>query len=501
MKKTRFISSLLVSAFSFLSFFSASAQVVPGAFGYYEEALRFSQFGPMGSARMLGIGGAQNALGADPTNGLYNPAGLGLFRKSELSLTLGLNQANTFASYQGNRVDRPLSNFVVPQVAIVLTTLKPATDISKFRGGAFAINYTRTHDFNRETNFRGFNNENSIIDAFIDQAEGIPTSQIGNFGQLARAFDTYLINPVPGFDDLYDSFVLGFPEQVEVIFQEGSADRVQLSYGGNYDNRLFFGAGLGISSVTYSSFKDYTEFFTNEPLLDLNTQESIFIDGTGVSFNLGVIGKVNDAIRVGAAINSPTWFNLNEEFSAATSANYDNFYYPEGDTLLNNLTSVSDIFLTNYRFNSPWRVSLGTSLIIGKSGFISADVEYQDFSNMNLRSFDVDMGADNQTITNLYSNAFNVRVGGEYRYENFMLRGGANWQQDPTTLNDGVNRDILALSGGAGVRWEKFFIDLAVVNIRRDESYAPYTFFDGSGPIASFERKDLRVMLTAGLRF
>jgi hypothetical protein len=144
---------------------------------------------------------------------------------------------------------------------------------------------------------------------------------------------------------------------------------------------------------------------------------------------------------------------------------------------------------------------LGTSLIIGKSGFISADVEYQDFSNMNLRSFDVDMGADNQTISNLYTNAFNVRVGGEYRYENFMLRAGANWQQDPTQLNDGINRDILALSGGAGVRWETFFVDLAVVSIQRDETYSPYTFFDGSGPIANFERQDLRVMLTAGLRF
>jgi len=480
-------------------------QINPNAFGYYEEALLFSQFGPAGSARMLGIGGAQTALGGDVTNGLINPAGLGLFRKSEISLTMGLNRTNTFATFEGTRSDRPVGNFVVPQVGVVLTSLKPATDLGKFRGGSFAINYSRTQDFNRETNFRGLNANNSIIDSFIDRAFGIPYQNISSVGSLQRAFDNYLITPSDDFDDIYDSIVLGFPEQVEVIFNEGSADRVQFSYGGNYDNKIFFGAGIGITTLSYRSFKDYSEFFSGEPLRNLNTQESIFIEGSGFSFNLGVIGRVNDAVRLGLSLNSPTWFNLNEEFEAAVSSSWNNVDFFDrtiGEVVtLGEFSSLSDIFLTNYRFNTPWRVSLGSSLIVGKSGFISADIEYQDFSTMNLRSFDVDMGADNQTIANLYGSSFNVRVGGEYRYDNFMFRGGVNWQQDPTNFNDGVNRDILALSGGAGMRWEKFYVDVSVVNIRRNATYAPYTFFDGTGPTANFELRDIRAMLTAGIRF
>lgn len=481
--------------------FISQGQINPNAFGYYEEALRFSTFGSVGSARMLGIGGAQTALGGDVTNGLINPAGLGLFRKSEISITAGFNGINTFASFEGNRNDRPINYFSVPQVGIVLANSKPDTDLSKFRGGAFSLNFARTQDFRREFNYRGINLNSSIIDFYIDQAEGIPVNQIGNFGQLSRAFDTYLINPVPGFNDIYDSFVIGFPEQVEIVTMEGRADRVQIAYGGNYDNKIFFGGGIGITTINYTNIKDYNEFFTNQPLLDLNTQEFIFIDGNGVSFNFGVIGRINDKLRVGGSIISPTWFNLNEEFQASTTANYDNFFYVEGDTLLRSLTSVSDIFLTNYRFNSPWRFSVGTSMILGKSGFISADVEYQDFSSMVLRSFDVDMGADNQTIANLYMNSFNVRVGGEYRYNLLRLRGGVNWMQDPTTFNDGLRRDILSLSGGFGARWEKFYADFAVVHTTSNESYFPYTFSDNTGPFVDLENRNTRAMITLGLRF
>ena len=43
-------------------------------FGYYEDALRFSQFRSTGSARIIGLGGAQMSLGGDISNIHTNPA-------------------------------------------------------------------------------------------------------------------------------------------------------------------------------------------------------------------------------------------------------------------------------------------------------------------------------------------------------------------------------------------------------------------------------------------
>ena len=57
-------------------------------FAYGQDVQRFSERHLMGTARYVGMGGAMTAIGGDPTAALDNPAGLGLYRRSELSLTL-----------------------------------------------------------------------------------------------------------------------------------------------------------------------------------------------------------------------------------------------------------------------------------------------------------------------------------------------------------------------------------------------------------------------------
>ena len=50
------------------------------------DALRFSQHYPVGTARSVGLGGAVGALGGDFTSLSVNPAGIGLYRQSEINL-------------------------------------------------------------------------------------------------------------------------------------------------------------------------------------------------------------------------------------------------------------------------------------------------------------------------------------------------------------------------------------------------------------------------------
>jgi hypothetical protein len=42
----------------------------------------------MGTARYVGMGGAMTAIGGDPSAAIDNPAGLGLYRRSEISVTI-----------------------------------------------------------------------------------------------------------------------------------------------------------------------------------------------------------------------------------------------------------------------------------------------------------------------------------------------------------------------------------------------------------------------------
>ena len=136
-----------------------------------------------------------------------------------------------------------------------------------------------------------------------------------------------------------------------------------------------------------------------------------------------------------------------------------------------------------------------------KNGFISADIEYVDYSNTNLSSNDFPTTADNRTIEQLYTSVVNFRVGGEYRYDIFRFRGGFGYYGDPDTTEI-VDLSRTEFSLGAGVRLKNFFIDLGVVSsFANESSYSPYTFFDGTGPTANIETNNTNAVLTLGFNF
>ncbi len=75
MKKTKLIILLLVTAIN-----AGLAQNV-------DDALRYSQIFYNGTARFTSMGGAFTALGGDISTLNQNPAGIGLFRSSEIAIS------------------------------------------------------------------------------------------------------------------------------------------------------------------------------------------------------------------------------------------------------------------------------------------------------------------------------------------------------------------------------------------------------------------------------
>src|SRR5262245_59079754 len=90
--------------------------VVGDSFGqsYAETAMMFSRTKPTGSARILGMGGAQYSVGGDFSSAYSNPAGLGMYNRSEFTLTPGYFSIKTDGTYysgdnvltEGNRDQR-----------------------------------------------------------------------------------------------------------------------------------------------------------------------------------------------------------------------------------------------------------------------------------------------------------------------------------------------------------------------------------------------------------
>src|SRR5689334_24022683 len=87
---------------------------------YVESALTFSRTVPGGSARVQGMASSQTALGGDYSSAYSNPAGLGMFNRSEITFTPAFSGYNSSASYLGDadgKDEASDSRFFIPGVS------------------------------------------------------------------------------------------------------------------------------------------------------------------------------------------------------------------------------------------------------------------------------------------------------------------------------------------------------------------------------------------------
>ena len=499
---------IYLTAIVLLNFSGAHAQ------DYTESALLFMRNQPAGSARILGLGGSQTALGGDYSSALSNPAGLGLFNRSEFTFSLGLADHHSAANYLGTHSEDNRSVFNIPGISYVWNM--PRQDDS-FYGGSLGISFSRVNDFNRSTVYQGNNTNNSIIDYFIDRATGETTdqffeSEFPNYNTpTALAYFNYLIGPTsilnpPGPEDEYFTDAT-YPYQMEEILVKGAANQWSISYGGNVKDKFFFGGGIGITSLRYDSQKTFSETFDSDTLEALQLVENLEIRGSGFNATFGAIVRPVSFLQFGISYSTPTFYSLSETYDASMSSRWNNFdYYGDGETILgdnSNEPEETELVVSDYSFTAPGRLRGGVAFI-SQYGFITADVEMLNPSKAKYRSKDnlISFAGDNQNIQTVYKPAINYRIGAEFRKDIFRVRAGYGVQSN--TFNEDIDSDntITSISGGLGVRLKTFYIDLALVHsATKDYKYQPYTFSDGSGPVADLKDKTLNGIISVGFTF
>ncbi|WP_425638120.1 OmpP1/FadL family transporter [Algoriphagus yeomjeoni] len=498
--------SILVLSFCLITSTFAIAQS-----GYYEDAYRFSLVKPAGTARIMGVGGTQWSLGGDVSNIAGNPAGLGFFRTSEGSLSLGYTDWGVETTYLGQNRNYNTTNFSLPNLSFVIAKPKSEFDRGAFKGGSFGISIQRIANFNTEYGF--FSDQpgkTSIIDFYLQDANGFPENQVANFGLTGMAYNTYQINPrldnngnaIVGEYEPVNGFIAPF--QDENITQEGSSSQITFAYGANFNYKLFIGGSVGIRTLNFNSRKIYNEEFPEGPLFNTNLQENLFINGGGVNINLGVIYKPIDYLNLGFTLQSPTWYALNDEYSASMLANYDNYTYEPENIVLGREEELTDLFISSYNLSTPFKIGGGATVFLGKNGFISADVDWVDYSAARLNSRDFDEGPDNLEIQNLYTSTINFRFGAEYKASNFRFRGGYGYYGDPILGSD-YDRSTQQISGGIGMKINKLNIDFALVNQKFNTLYSSYQVLDAQGrnigPTTEIKNNLINGVLTLGLSF
>ena len=158
----------------------------------------------------------------------------------------------------------------------------------------------------------------------------------------------------------------------------------------------------------------------------------------------------------------------------------------------------------NYTLRTPLRALGSLAFLFGKSGFLSADVEWADYSKANFdfgTAYVADHNAINDDIAARYKSAVNARFGGEYVYDIFRFRAGLGLNTSPRTDKDFVN---MSYSLGAGLRGQSFFMDLGWQRRTQKENYTPYKVVESQ---ANVEQKVTNAyvfndfLLTFGIKF
>lgn len=461
------------------------------------DALRYSRLSPSGTARYMGLGGAFNALGADFSTLSHNPAGIALYKSSEISITPSIFVGRSESTYFGDLDEDERYNFNLGNVGIVMVsnpTLKnPGSDWKNFQFG-FGLN--RLANFNNRVAITGFNESSSFLTPYVIEANNAnyTLDELDAFGS-GLAYDTYLI----GYDSIAAEYWIDMPDgnvrQRKFIESKGSINEMVFSVGANYKDRIYLGATLGVPYLKYRETAIYSESDVNnesEYFGSFSKTDELETTATGINLKIGIIARPNDWIRIGAAIETPTFYSdMVDNYSTTFKANFD--------TLYGTKRAGAD-GLYEYELTTPFRASAGIGFIIGKSGLISADYELVDYSKSRLRSNDYDFDLENSAIKNDYQQAHNIRLGTEWRYGMISFRGGYALLGNPYV--EGVSSSVSSYSAGIGIRGQKFYVDLTGVFSGMDDEYHLYNAPSGTdAAIADVKLNNTMFLMTLGLRY
>ena len=465
------------------------------------DALRFSSYDFGSTARAVGSGSALGALGADFSVLSTNPAGLGWYRKSEFVLSTGIANSSTQALLTNDQAARfseeTRSVFNIPSFGVVVASQPSNLNWATFN---FGIGLNRIANFNRALYFNG-SSEGSITDRFLELANS-------NFGlddfESGLAFDAEAIYDFNN-DNIYNSdFELSpgaLVRKNQNVLTKGSINELVFSFAGNYKERVLIGATLGVPFVSFSQNKTYAESDEGDgpdgaiPFFeDLEYSEELTSTGIGVNFKFGLILRLHQMLRIGAAVHSPTSYSLEDNYFSSMVYNYTD----SGESFTGSATSPDGIF--EYKLQTPWRYIGNVGLVFGKAGFLSGEVEWVDYgkAKFNFDDFASDAREANDEIVNQLSTAVNIRLGGEFAYDIFRFRGGLGILASPYANDNTLTNSY---SAGFGIRERSFFIDLAYRHRSLSETYIPYLTSEAPQQFVDADTDNNQLLLTLGFKF
>jgi hypothetical protein len=476
----------------------------------FTDALRYSAVRMEGTARSGGMGNAFGALGGDFTAVGINPAGLGIYRSSEFSLTPNFGMTEVQANYSGSSASENNYKLAFNNVSYVGSFTSKKGSYSGLVSVNFGIGFNRLKDFNSMSLIETSNAKSSFMDYIADNANRNDWSDF--YEELAWQTDLLLHDTVQNvyWHDTQDA---GYGQsQRKSISKEGTLDEYTLAIGFNFNHKFYLGASLGINDLYYRESSTIREADDKNKIPYMNSfsfSSNLRTYGTGYNFKLGAIFKPVNQVRLGVSIATPTFFNMNDKFETYMESSIT---YKDNST--ENYNADSPLMEYDYDLVTPFKLTASAAVVLGSKGLISADYEYLDYSIAKLRNGGdgYDFIDQNNDINAIYKPVSNFRLGGEFKLTDaFALRAGyeiypsafKSTAFDKDQPNAGLNYSVATC--GLGYTSGGFFFDVALrhsVFSEKNTLYPAPRSNDFPVPdFASLDYVNNKVLFTLGFRF
>jgi len=420
-----------ISAVAFLSlgamYYAQDASVIKNTAEIYSS----SDFG--GTAKFNSMAGSMGALGGDLSAITINPAGTGVFISGDVSATLSVQNNKNNSNLFGSSFESSYTNTNLGQIGGVVSFDTGNTSPWKFVNLAF--NYS-TKNLENYVQTPG----NSNISEAVKYLNSSNAEVNDNLIYSGHAYD-----------------------------RTGTASNLNVSLGGNYENKIYLGAGLNFKSADF----DQSDFYQSElsglgEYAYYQKQYSPYRESSnGFSASVGIIGKINNNIRLGVAVESPTFWNLTRTYTEYGFNSSDNVVY--------------GIYDETRKLTTPMKLTLSGAVVASKNFAVNVDYTL----GVTKPKYKVEGSAETQLndyFSSDYKNTSDLRVGAEYRVAGFRLRGGYGLEASPfsdssikainsngVSGSNGLNAPFVGkretLAGGLGYDFKAFYIDAGIQSI------------------------------------
>jgi len=266
------------------------------------DALRFSREGLYGTARAMSMGGAFGALGGDQSALAINPAGIGVYRSSEVVGTFNLsNNQSVVGDQTANKTRFNMDNLGFVGYFPLRNDMMPVVN--------FGFSYNKLQSFDRNVSAIG-TAKGTMIDyiaknsagndpLYLEMGDNLPDPFLDMPWLTVLGYNSWLINPV---DDEGTQYVPVTTEPGPIneirLRERGYIDNYDFTVGTTIGNVLNLGFALSIKDISYSLTSDYLEDFNNGGYTLTNW---LTTNGAGVSAKIGAIYRPVNELRLGLA--------------------------------------------------------------------------------------------------------------------------------------------------------------------------------------------------------